>query len=183
MTRRDCPKCGQSWYSADTRGVWTCERCGTRIGLEHEKPMEKEKPHEAASDNATSILPKTAEWRNAGLGPYSFAVQILSRGAYIDRYTGDSETYCYQTEAYTLRLNHVALNAYLLSVMNNCRECYKDGRDGDEAWAAHKAMMRDRREAWKARMLRAMDIGLDSGSVAIKQVQSEVFAAVWTRRI
>lgn len=110
-----------------------------------------------------------------------FGVEIISRGAFIDRFAGDEKAY--QIETYTLRLNHVALNAYLLSLTNNCRECYPDGRDGDEQWATHKTVMRGRRQAWKAKMLRALDIDPDTGSMAIKQVQSEVFAAVWIRKV
>lgn len=108
-----------------------------------------------------------------------FNVEILSRGGYVDRVDDD----LYQIDTYTLRLNHVALNGYLLSLTNNCRECYGDGRAGDEQWAAHQTGMAAQRKIWKAKMLEALRIGPGDGSVVIKQIQAEVFAAVRMREV
>ncbi len=39
MTRRRCPKCGQDWYSAQSRGPWTCDNCGAEIREGNELPL------------------------------------------------------------------------------------------------------------------------------------------------
>ncbi|MFZ5645137.1 MAG: hypothetical protein ACOY46_16295 [Bacillota bacterium] len=31
MISRTCPKCGQTWYSADEKGTWNCSNCGAEI--------------------------------------------------------------------------------------------------------------------------------------------------------
>jgi ribosomal protein L37AE/L43A len=38
MTKRTCPKCGKSWYSADDLSVWICENCGAEIGPDRNEP-------------------------------------------------------------------------------------------------------------------------------------------------
>lgn len=41
MTRRKCPECGAEWYSAQSRGSWTCEKCAATIREEDELPVER----------------------------------------------------------------------------------------------------------------------------------------------
>ena len=31
MVKRECPKCGAEWYSADTFTVWICDVCGAEV--------------------------------------------------------------------------------------------------------------------------------------------------------
>jgi tRNA(Ile2) C34 agmatinyltransferase TiaS len=40
MIRRQCPVCGESWYSADMR-PWRCESCGTELDNRNNKPLER----------------------------------------------------------------------------------------------------------------------------------------------
>lgn len=108
-----------------------------------------------------------------------FEVEVISRGSYIDR---DGDGGC-QIETFTLRLNHVALNAYLLSDMMNCRGCYTNDDTGQARFEAHRAEYAARREVWKTKTLKAIGVEPGDGSVAITQVVAEVFAAVWIREL
>ena len=110
-----------------------------------------------------------------------FVVEVLSRGAYFDGKAGDGSVY--QIDTFTLRLNHIALNAYLRSDMMNCRECYADSEEGQARFEAHRAEYAVRRNAWRNNVLLALGICSGDGSVAITQVVAEVFAAVWIREL
>lgn len=52
-----------------------------------------------------------------------FAFQLMAKGSFVDSGTGNG--YSYLVEAFTLRLNHIALNAWFSSHTYNCRECYE----------------------------------------------------------
>lgn len=112
-----------------------------------------------------------------------FAIQVISKGAFVDNGTGNGSSYL--VEATTIRLNHIALNAWILSECFNTRDCYEDGEEGLAQWKAHKAEYEERREAWKAQILEALEIEIDPDKegVSITQSQSEVFTAVRIREI
>ena len=101
-----------------------------------------------------------------------FAIQVITKGAYVDNGTGDGNAYL--VEAYTIRLNHVALNAWIFSETMNCRECY----DTNEEWEAHKAKYEERRKVWNKQIVEILGIDPDQGGVSITQSQSEVFTVV-----
>lgn len=110
-----------------------------------------------------------------------FSIQLLAKGAYVDNGTGDGQKYL--IEAYTIRLNHIALNAWITSECMNCRECYQDGPAGDAEWNAHKAEYAERRRAWTEQIVKSLDIGDDGGSNCITQSLSEVFTVVHITKI
>lgn len=109
----------------------------------------------------------------------SFALQVISKGSFVDA-EGDIS---FLVEATTVRLNHVALNAWLLSEMMNVRECYADGAEGDVEWEAHKAEYAERRRVWKEQVIKSLDVDPRAGSVSITQSQSEVFTVVHIRKV
>lgn len=106
-----------------------------------------------------------------------FVVQLLAKGAFVDSSAGDDGSYL--IEAFTLRLNHVALNAWILSETMNCRECYNT----DEEWKEHKAEYKARREAWNKMIINSLGLEPNEGSVSITQAQSEVFTVVHIRKV
>ncbi len=106
-----------------------------------------------------------------------FAIQLMAKGSFIDNSTGDGTQYL--VEAFTIRLNYVALNAWILSETMNCRECY----DTDKEWEDHKAEYQSRLEAWDEKIVDILGIDPNAGSVSIKQAQSEVFTVVHIRKI
>jgi hypothetical protein len=106
-----------------------------------------------------------------------FVIQIISKGSFVDNGTGNGSSFL--VEATTVRMNHIALNAWILSETMNCRECY----DTDEEWKAHKVKYEKRREAVKAQILEALEIDSNKGSVSITQSLSEVFTVVHIRKI
>ncbi len=108
-----------------------------------------------------------------------FKVEVLSRGSCIDRDGGK----VFQIDTFTLRLNHVALNEYLLSEMMNSRKCYSNDELGMALWRDHRIKMVARRKTWKAKMLEALRIGPSDSSMVIKQIQAEFFGAVWIRDV
>lgn len=101
-----------------------------------------------------------------------FAVQLLAKGSFVDNGTGNDKSYL--VEVFTLRLNHIALNAWILSETMNCRECY----DTDEEWENHKAEYKAKREICNKQIIDAVEIDQRAGSVNITQSQSEVFTVV-----
>lgn len=113
----------------------------------------------------------------------TFAIQLITKGSYIDNVVnGDSgvdERNAYLIEAYTIRLNHVALNAWILSHTMNSRDVY----DTDEEWEFHKAKYKARLETWNNKIIDALGIDEASGGISITQSQSEVFTVVHIREL
>jgi hypothetical protein len=107
----------------------------------------------------------------------NFAIQLMAKGSFIDNGTGSDCSYL--VEAFTLRLNHIALNAWILSETFNCRECY----DTNDEWEVHKAEYNERRNVWNKQIVDILEIDSDAGSVSITQSQSEVFTVVHIRKI
>ncbi len=106
-----------------------------------------------------------------------FEVQLLAKGSFIDNATGNDKAYL--VEAFTIRLNYVALKGWILSETMNCRECYTTA----EEWEAHKAERESRREVWKTKVVESLGIDPSTGSVCITQAQSEVFTVVHIREL
>lgn len=109
-----------------------------------------------------------------------FLVQLVTKGAFVDDGGGYPP---HLIETYTLRLNHVALNEWIMSECLNTRDCYEDGEVGDAQWEAHKAERAERREAWKAQVLEALEIDASTGGITIAQCISEVFTVVHIREM
>ena len=107
-----------------------------------------------------------------------FAFDIIAQGSYIDQPFGDDARYI--VEATTIRLNHIALNDWLMAQNNNCRECYVDGEIGDREWEEHKAEKAARYEKWKTTIIYGLgiELNLPGESISITQAQSEVFTVV-----
>lgn len=106
-----------------------------------------------------------------------FAIQLLAKGSFVDNATCNDQSFL--VEAYTLRLNHIALNAWILSETMNCLECY----DTNEEWEEHKAKYKKKREVWCQQIIELLKIDKSVGSVSITQSQSEVFTVVHIRKI
>jgi len=106
-----------------------------------------------------------------------FVIQLMAKGSYVDNSNGSDCLYL--VEAFTIRLNHIALNAWILSAMFNTRDCYET----DEEWETHKAEYKTRREAFNKQIIEALEIEPSAGSVSITQAQSEVFTVVHIRKI
>jgi len=105
-----------------------------------------------------------------------FAIQVIAKGGFVDNAGGGRS---FLVEATTVRMNHVALDAWILSATMNHRECY----DTNEEWEAHKAKYAERRKAVIAQMVEILEIDSAKGSVSITQSQSEVFTVVHIRKI
>lgn len=102
-----------------------------------------------------------------------FELQIIAMGAFVDSNSNPGKSYLIETMV--VRLNWVALNAWLLSITSNSRDCYKT----QEEWDAHRVFMGKKHDAVKARIIELLGIGpVGSGSVCITQSQAEVFTVV-----
>lgn len=108
-----------------------------------------------------------------------FSLQVISKGSFIDDGVEDGSLYL--VEATTIRLNHVALNAWIFSECLNTRDCYEDGEKGDAEWEAHKTKYAERRRNWQKQITDILEIDTDSGGISITQSQSEVFTVVYIR--
>jgi hypothetical protein len=104
-----------------------------------------------------------------------FALQIITRGSYVD--SGANPEKLFVIETTTIRLNYIALNDYYESIGSNCREVYKDGKDGDREYEEYKAKCVKQYAEWEQKIKSA--IGIDEAKrVFIEQVHSEVFTVV-----
>ena len=108
-----------------------------------------------------------------------FEVKVISEGWFVDTAVGPGASFL--VEVYVIRLNHVALNDYILSGTMNCRDCY----DTDEEWEEHKVEYEARRNEFNKRVVDALYLNPDrvGGSVKITQSQSEIFTVVHTRKL
>lgn len=109
-----------------------------------------------------------------------FALQVITKGSFVDNSIGAGS---FLVEVTTVRLNPVALKAWILSDMMDERDCFEDGPKGDAQWEAHKAKYAKRRRAWEAQMVESLGIDPSAGSVSITQAQSEIFTVVYIREI
>lgn len=106
-----------------------------------------------------------------------FAVEIISKGSYVDNGVGNGKSYL--IEVYVIKLNHIALNEWLLSLMHNTRECYETNAE----WEEHKAKYRTRHEAVSKKIVDATGVNPIEGSVKITQALAEVFSVVHIKEI
>jgi hypothetical protein len=115
-----------------------------------------------------------------------FDFEVIARGAFIDdlRSGGAYPESLYKVKAITLRLNHVALGDYISSILDNVRECYPDGAEGDEEFELHKEECHRRRKVWEKTIIDRL--GLETGEgigVYIEQAESEIFTVVYIVRM
>lgn len=103
-----------------------------------------------------------------------FEVKLIAKGSFVDSEPGN----LFLVETYTIRLNHIALNDWLLSECHNCRECYIDGEVGDAQWKAYQAERAELRKMWTDQIIAAIAINVGEGSICITQALSEVFTVV-----
>jgi hypothetical protein len=103
-----------------------------------------------------------------------FAIQVIAKGSYVDNGSGGGKSFLIETT--TIRMNHVALNAWILSTMFNFRECYET----DKEWEAYKAEKESQSKAVNSQIIDALGIKIDADkeSVCITQSLSEVFTVV-----
>ena len=101
-----------------------------------------------------------------------FAIQVIAKGAFVDEGTGNGKSYI--VEATTIRMNHVALEAWIMSQTMNHRECYETQGE----WEAHQAKYAERRKVVTAQIAEALEIDSTKGGFSITQSQSEVFTVV-----
>ena len=126
-------------------------------------------PNRYVCKNSTLIEEKTLQktmWKN------EFAIQLMAKGSFLD--SDSVNGHLYLVEAFTIRLNHIALNAWIMSEMMNSRDCYSTAKE----WEAHKAEYKAKRKSVHEQILSALGIEPNAVGISIKQIQSEVFAVV-----
>lgn len=101
-----------------------------------------------------------------------FAIQVVANGSYIDDGSGGGKSFVIDTTV--IRMNHIALNAWILSETLNCRECYET----NEEWEEHKTEYAEKRKTVKRQIIEALGIDQNNGSISITQSQSEIFTIV-----
>ena len=106
-----------------------------------------------------------------------FKAEIISKGSFIDRSTDPDCLFL--IEAFTLKLNYVALNGYWAIQFLNTRDCYNT----DEEFEECKNKRKDEYAAWKKQILGVLGIDPETSGVTITQSQSEVFTVVYIREI
>lgn len=107
-----------------------------------------------------------------------FAFQIIAKGSVVD--TLPEANASYLVETFTIRLNHVALNAWVNSEPRNYDPDW-DGLTQEEGERLNKERA-EQREAFERRIQE--DIGFDNArGFTVKQIVSEFFGVVTMRRI
>lgn len=109
----------------------------------------------------------------------NFAVQVIAAGSFADKPSYSDKTYLVETV--TVRLNPIALNAYILSRACEDKECF----ESEEAWNDHVSKkLADRKNFTE---LLAKEIGFECSNafdeLNVKQIVSEVFAVAWIHEI
>lgn len=105
-----------------------------------------------------------------------FDLQVIARGAYVDEPDPERR---FIVEVITVRLNVEALNAWFMSDILNCRECYESEAEWQEY---HKDKM-SKRVAWEADVRNAVGLVGCLGGVHITQALAEVFTIVHIHKI
>lgn len=123
-------------------------------------------------DKIWNILQKTRKTTEEDFEKDEFAVQVISRGSFVDSDSGDDKLYL--IEVATFRLNPVALTEWLLSETMNSRGCYET----EEKWRRHKGEYAEKRRACKGKILEALGMDPDTEHVNIVQALSEIFTMV-----
>ena len=116
-----------------------------------------------------------------------FTIQIIARGSVVDTQTEWSRKshqlvdVSYLVETFTIRLNHIAQNAWVDSELRYYDPDW-DGVTREERERLNKERA-ERREAFKRQIQE--DIGFDEaqGSFTVNQIIAEFFAVVTMRRI
>jgi hypothetical protein len=107
----------------------------------------------------------------------TFTIQLIAKGSFVDNSAGSTNTYL--VEVFTLRLNHIAFNEWLLSEMLSKHDCFNTTKE----WEAHKAKYKARRDTVNMKIIEALGIDPESGSVSITQLLSEVFTVIYIRKM
>lgn len=95
-----------------------------------------------------------------------FAVEVIATGGFDDE-VEPGKTYRIETK--TLRLNHIALNEYIMAQVCNDRTTYEN----DQEWRDYLADKEKKRENFIRRVASA--VGFPDDGVSVAQVVSEVF--------
>lgn len=109
----------------------------------------------------------------------NFAVQVIASGSFADQPVYADKTYLVETA--TVRLNPVALNAWILSHACEDKECFEN----EEEWNEHVS----RKSADRKNFIESLtkEIGFKCTNAVdelnVKQIVSEVFAVAWIHEI
>lgn len=109
----------------------------------------------------------------------NFAVQVIASGSFADQPVYADKTYLVETV--TIRLNPVALNAWLDTVAYDDRDCFEN----TEEWSDYIGRKADSRIEFKKHLAQIVGFACkDAGrEVSVKQIVSEVFAVAWIHEI
>lgn len=104
-----------------------------------------------------------------------FAIEVLAKGGFLDHDNG-YEDKTYEVVTYTLRLNHVALDAYWKSIATQDRLDFEERQEYLDYLAEKNAA----KAAFENKIAEMLDVNPDreKQSFAISQVVSEIFTAV-----
>ena len=103
-----------------------------------------------------------------------FAIQVIASGSFLDDDPGfNGKTYTVQ--AYTIRLNHVALNEWILSTPFNDRLCYET----QDEWMAYVDEKKAERATVEKKIADELHLDATAGGITIEKVVSEIFTVVY----
>jgi hypothetical protein len=106
-----------------------------------------------------------------------FAIEVISRGSFVDRNTNPEVTYLMHTA--TIRLNHEAMVAFQATFWHDERDCFADGEEGDKQYKARREEVAVAKEYFEQNVRVALGIGKGS----IVQINSEVFGVFWGEKV
>lgn len=102
-----------------------------------------------------------------------FSIEVVSRGAYLDNDPGYGGK-IYAIETATIRLNHVALNQWIMSATTDDRDCYET----EHEWEHYRKSREAERDAFNRQVAEALGFPNCKG-VTIAQIISEVFGVAY----
>ena len=102
-----------------------------------------------------------------------FSIQIISSGAFLDNDPGYRGK-VYLVETFVIRLNHIALNEWLLVQARN----YRDHYETEQEWQDYLAQKEIQLQAFNDKVAAAVGCDPSAGSITITQALSEIFTVV-----
>lgn len=109
----------------------------------------------------------------------SFAVQVIASGSFVDQPVYDQATYLVETA--TVRVNRIAMNMWLETIIHDNRDSFKDA----EEWSDYISRKTEARISFKKQLAQVVGFACEDAGreLSVKRIVSEVFTVAWIHKL